>query len=94
MKIKPSGRRSQNGVDEVMLLNICDFTKEGAHEKAIIVSGDRIFAGSVKRLKELKIKVEIWSFRKTISRTLIKEASVENDYYIDDVIDEIKLEGK
>lgn len=94
LKIKPSGRRSQSGVDEVMLLNIYDFAKAGSYEKAIIVSGDRIFTGVVKRLKELKIEVEIWSFRKSISRALIKEAGAENVYYLDDIIYEIMLNGK
>lgn len=94
LKIKPSGKRSQNGVDEIMFLNIYDFAEEGAYEKAIIVSGDKIFVGVVKRLKELKIKVDIWSFRKSISRALIKEAGVENIYYLDDILDEIKLDGK
>ena len=94
LKIKPSGKRSQNGVDETMFMDIYDFAKEGAYDKAIIVSGDGIFVGVVKRLKELETKVEIWSFRKSISRALIKEAGVENVHYLDDIIDEIKLEGK
>ena len=94
LKIKPSGKRSQRGVDETMFLNIFDFAKEGAYDKAIIVSGDGIFSGVVKILKELKIKLEIWSFRKSISRALIKEAGAENVYYLDDILYEIKLNGK
>ena len=94
LKIKPSGKQSQSGVDEAMFLNIFDFAEEGAYEKAIIVSGDGIFVGVVKTLKELNIKVEIWSFRKSISRALIKEAGEENVSYLDDIIDEIKLEVK
>lgn len=94
LKIKPSGKQSQSGVDEIMFLDIYDLAKEDTYEKAIIVSGDGIFVGVVKTLKELKIKVEIWSFRKSISRALIKEAGAENVYYLDDVIKEIKLEGK
>lgn len=93
LKIDPSGERSQSGVDEVMFLNIFDFAKEGAYEKAIIVSGDGIFAGVVRRLKELKIEVEIWSFRKSISQALIKEAGAEKVCYLDDIIEEIKLHG-
>ena len=94
LKINPSGKSSQSGVDEVMFLNIYDFAKEGAYDKAIIVSGDGIFVGVVKRLKELNIEVEVWSFRKSISRALIKEVGVENVYYLDDVIEEIKFNVK
>lgn len=86
-----TGRPSQNGVDEAMFQNICDFAREGAYEKAIIVSGDNIFVSVVKELKKLDVEVDVWSFRMSFSRALIWEVGKEHAFYLDDVIGEIKL---
>ena len=74
-----------------MLLDMCDFTKEGAYEKAIIVSGDSAFVSVVKELKELDIDVEVWSFRISISQAIIKEVSSNHVHYFDDFMEEITL---
>jgi len=94
LKIHSSGKISQNGVDDIMFLNIYDFAKEGAYEKAIIVSGDSVFVGVAKELKKLNIDIEVWSFRISISRALIKEVGSEHVYYLDDIIEEITLKDK
>ena len=86
-----TGRPSQNGVDEVMFQNICDFAREGAYEKAIIVSGDNIFVSVVKELKNLDIEVDVWSFRKSFSRALVWEVGREHAFYLDTVLEEIRL---
>ena len=86
-----TGRPSQNGVDEVMFQNICDFAREGAYEKAIIVSGDNIFVSVVKELKNLNIEVDVWSFRKSFSRALVWEVGREHAFYLDTVLEEIRL---
>lgn len=85
---------SQRGVDEVMFLHITDFAKEGAYEKAVIVSGDNIFAEVVKQLKELKVEVEVWSFRKSLFRALMWAVGREHVFYLDDILDEIKLKDE
>jgi len=92
--IHSSGKKSQKGVDDVMFLDIYDFAREGAYEKAIIVSGDSVFVGVVKALKKLNIDIEVWSFRISISQALIKEIGSEHVYYIDDIIEEITLKEK
>ena len=94
LKIHSSGKKSQYGLDDEMFLNIFDFAKEGAYDKAIIVSGDSAFVGVVKALKELRIDIDLWSFRISISRALIKETGSEHVYYIDDIIEEIALKDK
>ena len=94
LKIHSSGKKSQNGVDDVMFLNIYDFAMEGAYEKAIIVSGDSVLIGVVKALKKLGIDIDLWSFRISISTALIKEVGSEHIYYIDDIIEEIALKDK
>lgn len=92
--IHSSGKKSQNGVDDVMFLDIYDFAREGAYEKTIIVSGDSVFVGVVKALRELNIGIEVWSFRISISQALIKEVGSEHVHYIDDIIEEITLKDK
>ena len=91
LRIDESGRLSQSGVDEAMFQNIYDFAEEGAYEKAIIVSGDNIFVSVVKELKKLEVEVDVWSFRKSFSRALIWEAGREHAFYLDNILDEIKL---
>ncbi|GAH30040.1 unnamed protein product, partial [marine sediment metagenome] len=46
----------------VMFTHINEFAREGAYEKAIIVSGDNIFVQVVRELKNLNVDVEVWSF--------------------------------
>ena len=89
-----SGKLAQYGVDEVMFQHICEFAKEGAYEKAIIVSGDNIFVKVVRKLKDLDIKVDVWSFRKSLSRALIWEVGRDNVFYLDNILDEIRLKDE
>ena len=58
--------------------------------KAILISGDSDFLDVVRKLKELKKEIEIWSFKKSTSRSLIEEAGQENVHYIDEILDEIR----
>jgi len=60
------------------------------YDKAVLISGDSDFLDVVKKLKELKKDIEIWSFKKSISRVLIEEAGQENVHYIDTILDEIR----
>jgi len=91
LKTKSSRNESQNETDDIMLLDIYDFAKEGAYEKAIIVSGDNDFVEIVKELKKMDIDVEVWSFRISISERLINELNSENVYYFDDFMEEITI---
>ena len=96
LKIHSSRRRKQgaestSGVEDIMFLDMCDFTKEGAYEKAIIVSGDSTFVSVVKELKELDIDIEVWSFRISISQALIKEVGSNHVHYFDDFMEDITL---
>ena len=89
-----SGKLAQCGVDEVMFQHICDFAKEGAYEKAIIVSGDNIFVKVVRKLKDRDIEVDVWSFRKSFSRALIWEVGRDNVFYLDNILEEIRLKDE
>ncbi|MCK4381277.1 MAG: NYN domain-containing protein, partial [Candidatus Lokiarchaeota archaeon] len=67
-----------------------ELAEEDTYDKAVLISGDSDFLDVVRKLKELKKEIEIWSFKKSISRSLIEEAGYENVHYIDDILDEIK----
>lgn len=91
LKVHSSVKNVQTEVEDDTFLDLYDFAKDGAYEKAIIVSGDRAFVGVIKELKKLGMDIDIWSFRLSISRTLINEVGAENAYYFDDFMEEITL---
>lgn len=91
LKINSSGKYSQEGVDEKMFLDIYNLAKDDAYEKAIIVSGDNMFVEVIRELKEADIEVDVWSFRKSLSRALIWEVGKEHVYFLDEILEEISL---
>lgn len=88
--ISPNGKKKQKGLDIFIYKDIVELAEEDTYDKAILVSGDSDFLDLVKKLKELKKEIEIWSFKKSISRTLIDEAGQDNVHYIDNILDEIR----
>jgi len=86
-----NGSMKQEGVDEEMLLLITQFACEDYYEKAVIISGDRIFVKAVDYLKSLEKVVEVWSFKRSLSRYLIEAVGEENVHYIDDILEEIRF---
>jgi uncharacterized LabA/DUF88 family protein len=89
--ISPTGKKKQKCVDIFIYKDIVELAEEDSYDKAILVSGDSDFQDVVRKLKELNKEIEIWSFKKSISRLLIEEAGKENVHYIDNILDEIKL---
>ncbi|MFX0023004.1 MAG: NYN domain-containing protein [Candidatus Hermodarchaeota archaeon] len=88
--ISPNGVKKQKGVDIFIYKDIVELAEEDTYDKCILVSGDSDFLDVVKKLKELEKKIEIWSFKKSISRLLIEEAGKENVFFIDNILDRIK----
>ena len=86
----PNGIKKQKGVDVFIYKDIVELAEEDTYDKAILVSGDSDFMDVVRKLKELKKEIEIWSFKQSISRVLIDEAGKENVSYIDDILDKIR----
>ncbi|UCD02352.1 MAG: NYN domain-containing protein [Promethearchaeota archaeon] len=89
--ISPTGKKKQKGVDIFIYKDIVELAEEDTYDKAILVSGDSDFLDVVRKLKELKKEIEIWSFKKSISRALIDEAGQDNVHYIDNILDEIRF---
>ena len=90
VSISPTGIKKQKGVDIFIYKDIVELAEEDTYDKAILVSGDSDFIDLIKKLKELKKDIEVWSFKKSISKALIDEVGKENVNYIDDILDEIR----
>lgn len=88
----PGGERHQKGVDILMFADIIQLAKEDAYDKAIIVSGDGDFIEAVRTLKQNKKQLEVWSFRRSLSRKLRKAAGNNNVHYIDYILNDIKMD--
>ena len=78
-------------MDILIYREIIELAEHDSYDICILVSGDADFVEIVKKLKELRKKIDIWSFKISLSRKLIEEAGKENIHYIDDILDEIKL---
>ncbi len=78
-------------MDIFIYKDIIELAEDDSYDKAILVSGDSDFLDIVKKLKELKKEIEVWSFKKSTSRALIDEAGFKHVYYIDSILDEIKF---
>ena len=91
IKISPDGKKKQKGIDIFIYKDIVELAEEDAYDKAILISGDADFVDVVKTIKKYSKRIEIWSFRKSLSNVLKEEAGKENVHYIDDILDQIKF---
>ena len=78
-------------VDINMAIEIISLGYENVYDTAILVSGDGDFVPVVKKLSDMNKKVEIWAFKYSLANALTEEIGSENIYYIDDILNEIKL---
>jgi uncharacterized LabA/DUF88 family protein len=91
IKVTPNGKKIEKRIDVLMAVDIVSSAYEKTVDTTIIVSGDSDFVPVVKKLIELKKKVEIWSFKKLLSRQLCDLLRSEQVFFIDDYLDKIKL---
>ena len=89
-KIAASGAIEKK-VDIKIAIDIISLAYENAYDRAVLVSGDGDFIPVVKKVKELDKNVEVWAFRYSMANMLKEELGQENIYYIDDILDEIKM---
>jgi uncharacterized LabA/DUF88 family protein len=89
VKNLPNGSFMQKGVDVLMVQNISELAEYNYFDRAIIVSGDADFIGAVKTVQELMKKIEVWSFKDSLSRNLKDEVGEKNIHYIDSILPEV-----
>ncbi len=78
-------------VDIHMAIEIISLGYENIYDTAVLVSGDGDFVPVVKKLLDMDKMVEIWAFKYSLANALIEKVGSENIYYIDDILNEIKL---
>ena len=92
IKVTPNGIKSEKRIDVLMSVDIVSSAFERKSDSIVIVSGDSDFVPVVKKLKELNKKIEVWAFVKLLSQQLKTLIEPINLYYLDDYLDQIKLE--
>jgi len=85
------GKKMQKGVDIFIYRDIVELACEDSYDKAILVSGDSDFIEIVRKLRELEKAIEIWSFKKSLSRELVAEVGKKNVHFINEILDDITL---
>ncbi|MFX1286832.1 MAG: NYN domain-containing protein [Promethearchaeota archaeon] len=88
------GSTKQKRIDIFIYKDMVELAEEDAYDKAVLLSGDGDFVDAIKQLKVLKKRFEIWSFCKSLSKLLRKEAGEDNIHYIDDILGEISQKKK
>jgi uncharacterized LabA/DUF88 family protein len=83
------GKKIQKQLDIFIYRDIVELAHEDSYDKAILVSGDADFIEIVKKIKELGKIIEIWSFKKSLSSKLLREAGQNAVHYINDILSDI-----
>ncbi len=89
-KISKSGAIEKK-VDIKIAIDIISLAYEDVYDTAILISGDGDFLPVIKKVKKLNKKVELWAFRYSLANTLKQELEIGNIYYLDDILDKIKI---
>ena len=90
LKILPSGRKIEKGVDVLLVVDMLSYAYENKYDKAILVSGDADFIPAIEKLIDLGKKIEIWGFKNSIAKKLIKKVGKSNVNYIDNILSKIE----
>ncbi|MFX0042927.1 MAG: NYN domain-containing protein [Candidatus Hodarchaeota archaeon] len=78
-------------IDIQIAIDIISLAYEDAYDTAVLVSGDGDFIPVIKKIKELNKIVEVWAFRYSLANALKEELKPENLYYLDDVLNKIRI---
>ncbi len=87
----PDGKKKQKGIDVFMYKEIVELMD--AYDKAIIISGDSDFIDAVKEIKKFNKKVDVWSFKISLSHKWKDAVGLKNIYFVDDILDEIEFKS-
>ena len=89
IKVIAEGKKMQKGLDIFIYRDIVELADEDSYDKAILVSGDSDFIEIVRKLRDLEKAIEIWSFKRSLSRELLMEVGKENVYFINEILGDI-----
>ncbi len=86
-----SNNTIEKKIDIQIAIDVISLAYENAYDTAALVSGDGDFVPVIEKLLELKKKVELWAFKYSLANTLKEKLDQRNIYYIDDILNEIKM---
>jgi uncharacterized LabA/DUF88 family protein len=86
-----NGDKYQKGVDTTLFKDAMDFILQDSVDEAILVSGDSDFTGLISVFKDSRIKVKVWSFEKSIARSIVHELGNQDVNFLDCILDEITV---
>ncbi len=78
-------------IDIQIAIDIISLGYENAYDTAVLVSGDGDFVPVIKKIKELDINIEVWAFRYSLANALREALDKQKIYYLDDILNEIKM---
>jgi len=82
---------SEKKIDIKIAIDVISLAYEDAYDTAVLVSGDGDFIPVIKKVKELDKNVEVWAFKYSLANALKEELKQENLYYLDDILNRIKM---
>src|SRR5437899_12268366 len=82
--------KTEKGVDVAIATKMLTHAINKAFDTAILLSGDKDYLDTVRTVKNLGLRVEIVSFRHSLSSDLAAESSA-SIVYLDDLRNEIEL---
>lgn len=91
LMVNKEGTLQQSGVDKLMGDTILVFGMESFFDRAIIVSGDSDFLSTIRALKKMGKEIEIWSFKASLSRTLIDEVGYDHIHFLDNLLSQLRI---
>jgi uncharacterized LabA/DUF88 family protein len=86
-----SRKTFEKKVDVRIAIDMVSFAYENRYDTAILVSGDGDFLPVIKKVKELNKRVEVWAFKYSLANIIEEEIGEEQIYYLDDVLDKIRM---
>jgi len=90
IKILSSGKRVEKEIDVKIATDMVAYGFKNCYDTAVLISGDGDFKPAIEWLKQLNKKIEIWTFKKSLSRRLEAIVDKNNIFYIDDYLNEIE----
>ncbi|MFX1487571.1 MAG: NYN domain-containing protein [Promethearchaeota archaeon] len=85
LKVLPDGTIKQKYIDKHIRSDMIHYASTDAYDVAILISGDKHFALTVKSLQKMGKQVQVWSWDEALSFRLVKAAGAANVHYLDDI---------
>ena len=90
LKEDPSGKKKEKGIDVLLVVDMISLVYENVYDELILVSGDADYIPAIEKVLSLKKKVEIWSFKQSLSWQWKNKVGKENIYLMDKIVSKVK----